>query len=129
MTGTRTSKSTKDAISSMAAAMRRFEWDMRDVVSQAGRVPDVWREVWQNRTRRKKRVTFWMDEDVLKLFRSMGPGYGPRMNDVLRSFMYARMGSLLEGEDLVAEYREEWMGEPKPDIAALKVRYQQMLEK
>jgi uncharacterized protein (DUF4415 family) len=105
-----------DATNAMIAAMQRFEWDLHHVATREGRVPREWREVWQNRTKRKTRVSLWLDEDVLKLFRSMGPGYGPRMNIVLRSFMYARMAAMLEGEDLLDSYREDWMGKKKPQV-------------
>ena len=109
----------------MMGAMQRFEWDMHHSVAREGRIPEAWREVWENRSGRKQRVTLWVDADVVKLFKSMGPGYGPRMNEVLRSFLFARLAGLIEGEDLLEEARETWMGKPKPSMAELKARYAQ----
>lgn len=107
------------SMNAMLAAMQRFEWDMHSAVGRARRVPEEWREVWQNRRPRKSRVTLWVDDDVIKLFRSMGPGYGPRMNLVLRSFMFARLTGMLEGEDLADEFRERWMGKKKPQVGEI----------
>jgi uncharacterized protein (DUF4415 family) len=112
-------KPQRDAFNEMVAIMSRFEWDMAHRATREARIPDEWREVWEGRTRRKRKLSFWIDEDVVKFFRSLGPGYGPRMNDVLRSFMLARLAGLIEREDLLAEYRERWMGRPKPSVAEL----------
>jgi uncharacterized protein (DUF4415 family) len=94
--------------------MDRFQWDLAHRATREGAIPEEWREVWQNRSCAKRKVSLWVDEDVWRLFRSMGSGVGPRMNQVLRAFMLARMGALLDGEDLSEVYREEWMGKPKP---------------
>ena len=110
-------------LNQMIAAMQRFEWDMHHSVARDSRIPREWREVWENRTSKKQKVTLWIDADVVKLFKSMGPGYGPRMNEVLRSFMFARMAGMIEGEDLLGEYRQMWMGQPKPQVVEAKVTY------
>ena len=37
----------------------------------------------------KERITLYLDDDVLKWLRDMGPGYQPRINKILRSCMRA----------------------------------------
>ncbi len=90
----------------MLDAMRRFEWDMHQRVWLNNRIPVEWHEISTRRESAKVRVTLRLDEDVVKWFRSMGPGYQPRMNDVLRSFMHARMAGLLKGEETIEPFRE-----------------------
>lgn len=82
----------------MADVMRRLEWDLHQKILTEGRVPETWREIAREReTSKKVRVTLTIEEDVLKFFRSMGEGYGPRINRVLAGFMHARLAGLLEG--------------------------------
>ena len=100
--------------SEMIAAMERFEWDMQDTVARAGRLPPEWQEIWEERGAPKERVTLRLDRDVVRFFRSMGDGYGPRMNGILRSFMLARLAGMIRHGDLAERYREEWMGKPRP---------------
>jgi hypothetical protein len=42
--------------------------------------------------RAKIRVTIRIDADMLRWFRKMGPGYGPRMNQILRIYWLALLG-------------------------------------
>ncbi|GIT92613.1 hypothetical protein JANAI62_31500 [Jannaschia pagri] len=104
----------REQANDMVRAMRAFEWDMQSRVTAQGRLPPEWRRIWEERSAKKARVTIRLDEDVVRFFRSMGAGYGPRMNGVLRSFMLARLSGLIEGEDLSEGYREAWMGKPRP---------------
>ena len=104
--------------SEMIAAMKRFEWDMQDAVARAGRLPAEWQKIWEGRGAPKERVTLRLDRDVVRFFRSMGDGYGPRMNAILRSFMLARLAGMIRHEDLAEQYRETWMGKPRPTPAA-----------
>ncbi|SDZ22940.1 BrnA antitoxin of type II toxin-antitoxin system [Jannaschia faecimaris] len=115
-------KSAQKQTSEMIAMMMRFQWDMAHAATRAERVPEDWRQVWQNRSQKKRKVSLYVDEDVYKLFRSMGAGMGPRMNTVLSAFVRARLAGLLEGEDLVVEAREAWMGKPKPTVGEIMAR-------
>ena len=110
------------AMTQMIGLMERFEWDMGHAATREGRVPREWREVWQTRSSKKRKVSLYLDEDAYRLFKSMGPGMGPRMNRVLSAFARARVAGLLEGEDLMTEYRERWMGKPKPQVAEAMAR-------
>ncbi|MEM8824353.1 MAG: BrnA antitoxin family protein [Pseudomonadota bacterium] len=101
----------------MIRAMRAFEWDMHSAITRAGRLPAEWREIWEARSAKKERVTLRVDADVVRFFKSMGDGYGPRMNAVLRSFMQARLAGLIDGEDLAETYRARWMGTARPSPA------------
>jgi uncharacterized protein (DUF4415 family) len=87
-------------------AMRRFEWDMHDRIWMNQRIPDEWHQIAGRREVAKERVTLRLDADVVKWFKSMGPGYGPRMNDVLQSFMHARLAGLLKGDETIEPFKE-----------------------
>ena len=42
---------------------------------------------------------------MLKFFRSMGPDYGPRINDVLRSYIHSRLAGVIRGAETIDHYR------------------------
>ena len=119
----------RQALTELWASMERFHWDLAHRATREGMVPREWREVWQERSARKRKISLCVDEDVYRLFRSMGPGMGPRMNLVLGAFVRARVAGLLEGEDLPTRYREEWMGKPKPRMDELIAKLEADLEK
>ncbi len=110
------------AVGEMIAMLERFHWDMAHTATRERHLPDEWREVWQERSSKKRKVSLYVDDDVYRLFKSMGAGMGPRMNIVLGAFVRARLAGLLEGEDLLEEYRENWMGKPKPNVAEIMAR-------
>ncbi|WP_430449352.1 BrnA antitoxin family protein [Rhodophyticola sp.] len=100
----------------MMEAMRRFEWDMHHKIATHLRIPQDWHEISQRRERRKTKICFSVDEDVVKWFKSMGPGYQPRMNDVLRAFMHAKLSGLLHEDATIEPFRENWQSrQPMPD--------------
>ena len=90
----------------MAEAMRRLEWDLHHTIEATGRIPEEWHEIAQQANRQpSERVTLRLDRDVVKFFRSMGAGYGPRINDVLRSYMHARLAGVIRGADTMELFR------------------------
>jgi uncharacterized protein (DUF4415 family) len=103
----------------MMDVMRRLEWDLHNTIELTGRIPAEWHEIATATPRSaKKRVCIALEADVLKFFRSMGEGYGPRINDVLRSYMHARLAGVIRGAETLAHYREReeaWSGE-KPQF-------------
>lgn len=87
--------------------MSRLDWDFHNTIHRAGRIPAEWSEIARATPRHvKTKVTFEVEADVLKFFRAMGKGHGPRMNDVLRAFMHARLAGVVEGAETLAIYRE-----------------------
>lgn len=108
----------------MAAVMERLEWDLHNTIALTDRIPDTWHEIAEAPPRSPlEKVTLKLDRDVLRFFRSMGPGYGPRINDVLRSYMHARLAGVIRGAETLPRFRDRsaWDG-PKPgfDIAAME---------
>ncbi len=47
--------------------------------------------------RHRTRVTLRLDSDMLRWFRKLGPGYGPRMNRVLRIYWTALLAGHVQG--------------------------------
>lgn len=103
----------------MIDAMRRFEWDAHHHIMIEGRIPPEWHEIARERGRsRKERITTAVEVDVLRFFRSMGKGYQERMNDVLRTFMHARLAGLVDGPetaDYMKRVAEGHFAGTKPD--------------
>lgn len=96
----------------MADAMRRLEWDLHHRIEVTGRVPLEWHEIAQEEGRvGTERVAIRLDKDVLKFFRSLGLGYGPRMNRVLRAYMHARLAGVIRGAETAPQFRVAMTGE------------------
>ncbi|MEX3014313.1 BrnA antitoxin family protein [Gymnodinialimonas hymeniacidonis] len=99
----------------MAEAMRRLEWDLQNHLMKERRIPEAWHEIASRKTSAKKQLTVRFDEDVVKFFKSAGPGYQGRMNDVLRSFMHMKLGGFLHGEETIDAFRDgDWAGKDRP---------------
>jgi uncharacterized protein (DUF4415 family) len=62
-------------------------------------LPDDWTGLdWREPVgRHKTRVTLRLDSDMLRWFRRLGPGYGPRMNRVLRIYWMALVAGHIKG--------------------------------
>jgi uncharacterized protein (DUF4415 family) len=108
-------------MSYMMDVMRRLEWDLHNSIEMTGRIPEEWHEIAQRRPESaKEKVTLRLERDVLKFFRSMGPDYGPRINDVLRSYMHARLAGVIRGAETIDHYRKraEVHDGPKPGFEA-----------
>ena len=99
--------------------MQRLEWDLHNAIELTDRIPEEWHEIATRRPELPKvKVNLGLEADVLKFFKSMGAGYGPRINDVLKSYMYARLAGVIKGAETVAHYRraEELYDGPKPQF-------------
>jgi uncharacterized protein (DUF4415 family) len=106
----------------MEEAMKRLEWDIHNTIEMSGRIPEEWHDIAQAPpARRKVQVNLGLDEAVLRFFKSMGAGYGPRINEVLKSFMHARLAGVVKGADTINHYkrREEYFSGPKPAFGHL----------
>jgi uncharacterized protein (DUF4415 family) len=101
----------------MMDVMRRLEWDLHNTIELTGRIPEAWHEIATATPRSPGlRVTLRLEADVVKFFKSMGEGYGPRINDVLKSYMHARLAGVIRGAETVAHFRRraEGFDGPKP---------------
>ncbi|MDA0187734.1 MAG: BrnA antitoxin family protein [Proteobacteria bacterium] len=107
----------------MVGALRRFEWDMHQRIWLDQRIPQDWHEIATRRESPKLQLTLRLDQDVVRWLRSMGPGYQPRMNDVLRAFMHAKLAGLLRGEETIEPFGENWQAsQPMPDWRDMEKR-------
>ncbi|MEI4486245.1 BrnA antitoxin family protein [Frigidibacter sp. MR17.14] len=118
MTEPRQNAKTRENYHYMADAMRRLEWDLHNAIVVSGQVPVAWHRIAQERVpKRKERVTLRLDEDVLRFMRSMGANYGPRINEVLRVWMHARLAGVVRDAATI-DYRqrrvEEGFDGPRP---------------
>ncbi len=52
-------------------------------------------------------MTMRMDADVLRFFKSMGAGHLTRMNEVLRTYMHARLAGVIRGAETVDFYKAQ----------------------
>jgi uncharacterized protein (DUF4415 family) len=84
----------------LADAMRQLEFDIRHPVLLEPRLPREWHAL-TDVAHRRRMVSMRVDEDVLRFFRSLGPGYQRRMVLVLRAFMHARRAQMLEGPESI----------------------------
>ncbi|NJS39108.1 MAG: BrnA antitoxin family protein [Rhodobacteraceae bacterium] len=127
-------------MSYMMDVMRRLEWDLHNSIEMTGRIPEAWHEIAQATPRTvKEKVTLRLEADVVKFFRSMGPDYGPRINDVLKSYMHARLAGVIRGAETIDHYRKrgEVYDGPKPGfegeegtpVEASRVRMQEVLQR
>ncbi|MEM9321038.1 MAG: BrnA antitoxin family protein [Pseudomonadota bacterium] len=107
----------------MVEALQRFEWDMHHAIEINYRIPSEWHEISTRRESAKKKICFSVEEDVLKWFRSMGPGYQRRMNDVLKGFMRAKLAGLLKGDETLDAFKERAPNAPRPEWGDLEKRF------
>jgi len=96
----RTSKVQSEHLNYFMDLMKQIEWDLHQEMLDARRVPDAWHEIARGKMRQSKtRITLRLEDDVVKFFRKMGPGYQQRMNDVLSAWMHGRLAGLIKGPD------------------------------
>ena len=135
----------------MMDVMRRLEWDLHNTIEATGRIPEEWHEIAQATPRSAgTRVNLRLEADVVKFFKSMGEGYGPRINAVLRSYMHARLAGVIRGAETVAHFRrraevhdgpkpgfgdvaravgEEWVEEGPGVVSETRVQMQEMVQR
>jgi uncharacterized protein (DUF4415 family) len=138
-------------MSCMMDVMRRLEWDLHNSIEMTGRIPEAWHEIATATPRTVTvKVNLRLEADVVKFFKSMGKGFGPRINDVLKSYMHARLAGVIRGAETLAHYRrregaydgpkpafgaldremgEEWEDEGPEVVEAARVRMQEVLQR
>ena len=98
----------------MYDAMQRLDWDLHNHIEATDHIPREWHDIAKQKTAKSKvHLTMRVDEDVVRFFKSMGAGHLVRMNDVLRTFMHARLAGVLRGADTIDYYRRSFEVEPK----------------
>lgn len=83
-------------------AYKMFESDLISYVNEGRNLPRGWDEIWEEQDKRdpkRVKITISLDDDVLRFFKGLGPGYQPRMNRVLRAFMHFRLAKIIDGPD------------------------------
>ncbi|MDA0222282.1 MAG: BrnA antitoxin family protein [Rhodobacterales bacterium] len=81
-------------------AMAQTEFDLLHPIARHANFPATWREIaLEGANPTRTRITARFDADVVKFFRSLGPGYQDKMNRVLKSWMLMRLTGLLEGPE------------------------------
>lgn len=100
----------------MIDVLEMLEWDFHQPVLTHRRIPTEWREIAKTRyPQKKRRVTMWIEEDIVKFFKSQGTGYQQRMNDVLQAFMLARLSGVIDGRDTDVEFKD-WRELPERPV-------------
>jgi len=117
-------------------ALRMVEYDLHSVAMKLRSLPREWDEIWEDKDRRdpkRVRATIRLDADVVKFFKTMGPGYQPRINRVLRAFMHYRLAGIIDGPDttdyVLAPERLETGWEPRPTWGGIQQREAELEEK
>lgn len=135
----------------MMDVMRRLEWDLHNTVELTGRIPEEWHQIASATPRSAGvKVNLRLEADVVKFFKSMGEGYGPRINDVLRSYMHARLAGVIRGAETIAHFRhreavhdgpkpafgdlerelgEPWEDDGPPVVEASRAKMQELLQR
>ena len=105
--------------------VNRLEWDLHNTIEMTSHIPEEWHEIAARRPARPRlKVNLALEADVVRFFKSMGEGYGARINDVLKSYMYARLAGVIKGAETTNHFRKrtEVHSGPKPrfgDIARM----------
>lgn len=95
-------KSERVQTSLMIDAFRMIEFDLHDRLMETRMIPSGWSEVALEpcpKAAKRVKVTALFDDDVVRAFKALGPGYRHRMNRVLRAWMHGRAGKLIDGPD------------------------------
>jgi len=97
--------------------LKQLEWDLHHPIAQAWAVPRGWHEIAARPHRGKTtRITLRVEDDVLRFFKALGHPYQPRMNDVLKAFMEAKLAGILDEEGEIDRYFNQSVSEPRPKL-------------
>ena len=68
-------------------------------------VPEAWDTLERDVdvTEKKRKVTLYLDDSVVKFFKAMGNGYQTRINRVLATFAQMRIAQIRRAEDMARE--------------------------
>ena len=82
----------------------KLEGEMLDYRIQS-LVPEAWDTLERDVdvTEKKRKVTLYLDDSVVKFFKAMGNGYQTRINRVLATFAQMRIAQVRRAEDMARE--------------------------
>jgi uncharacterized protein (DUF4415 family) len=86
----------------MIDAFRQVETELHHRLIDMRTIPAEWHDIHERRRERHPRrtkVTAAFDADVVRFFKSLGPGYQWRMNEVLRAYVHGRLAKIVKGPD------------------------------
>lgn len=84
----------------MSVAQKRVEWEIANTLWRGWGLPAEWHEIaLAPKEGRREKVTLYLDANVMRFFRLMGRGVHPRINDVLKIWMYGRLLRLIHGPE------------------------------
>ncbi|MEO0654675.1 MAG: BrnA antitoxin family protein [Pseudomonadota bacterium] len=107
--------------------MNQFEWHMRWAIWDQKIVPMEWHTALERENQPSKtRVTLRLDEDLVKFFRKLGPGWQTTLNSVVRAFVKARLSGIIQGP-LSLEKTLPGLGD-YPEIGDTEEKLEQMAE-
>ncbi|WP_209279390.1 BrnA antitoxin family protein [Parasedimentitalea huanghaiensis] len=90
----------KSASTEMQLELERHQDELRKVWLDKS-MPEDWNgmDSWERLDREKTRVTVRLDADMVRWFRKLGPGYGRRINAILRIYWMALLSGHIEAYD------------------------------
>lgn len=86
--------------------MRRLEWGPHNTVELTECIPEEWHEIATAPRRAAPRAPRRVGEGEREGQPRAGGGYGPRVNDGLKSYMHARLEGVIRGAETLAHSRE-----------------------
>lgn len=99
--------------------LKQLEWDLHQKVAREEAIPDDWHVIaGRPHGTKKVRISMWVEEDVVRFFKSLGHPYQPRMNDVLKAFMHAKLAGVIREAEMVELYFHRADVEERPQLGA-----------
>ena len=87
--------------------MSRLEYDLRHAVYHQKVVPRDWSGIIDREpVKGTTRVTIRLDEDLVRFFRKLGPGWQKTLNGVVRAYVKGRMAGIVADMEEAMEPKE-----------------------
>lgn len=81
----------------MIDQMMQVEYDLRHAVLHRVVVPHDWNRILSHEpVKGTTRVTIRLDEDLVRFFRKLGPGWQSKLNAVVRGYVKGRMAGIVK---------------------------------
>ena len=96
--GHKLTREQRRAKAELACKLDDWRREMSYILSKRYLIPDEWKRLEDKLPCAKRvKMTIRVDAETARFYRSMGTGYGARMNEVLRAWMLARKCMVIEG--------------------------------